>query len=115
MLAATRRALQAAGIVIAAECADAHSAVAAVTRLRPDVLVVDSDLPGGALVAAAAVSMPGTPPPVLVVGATADGAEHRAAELAGATGWLGGEIDDDVLADTVAELSHRNDERSGQP
>lgn len=114
MLIATRRALQAAGIVVAAECADAPAAVAAVARLRPDVLVVDSDLPGGALVVAAAVSTPGTPPPVLVVGATADGAKRRAAELAGATSWLGGEVDDDLLADTVAELSHRDNERSGQ-
>jgi DNA-binding NarL/FixJ family response regulator len=104
VLGASRRALQAAGFVVAAECADAPGAVAAVARLRPDVLVVDSDLPGGALVAAAAVSAPPSPPPVLVVGATGDGPEQRAAELAGASGYLGGDVDGERIADAVAGL-----------
>lgn len=104
VLAATRRALQAAGVVVAAECGDAPEAVAAVARLRPDMLVVDNDLPGGALVATAAVSTPASPPAVLVVGPGTSESEHRAAELAGAAGYLGGELDGDRIADAVTGL-----------
>lgn len=112
MLAATRRALQAAGIVVAAECADAAGAVDAVERLRPDVLVLDNELTGGALVATAAVSTPAAPPPVLVIGPDAGGPERRAAELAGAARYLGSETGDELLADTVSDLAHKTQERN---
>ena len=113
VLAATRRALQAAGIVVAGECGDAAGAVAAVTRLRPDVLVVDNELTGGALVATAAVSTPAAPPPVLVIGPDAGGPERRAAELAGAADYLGGDLDGDRIADAVTDLVNETNRRKG--
>ncbi len=97
-------ALTAAGFRVAAECRDAGSAVAAVARERPDVCVVDADLPGGALVAAAAISPPSQPPPVLVLDADGTDGTSRAAELAGATASLRGRLDEDRLADAVAEV-----------
>lgn len=104
---ALRRALAAAGFHIAAESSDATGAVDAAARERPDVCVVDADLPGGALLAAAAISRPGPPPSVLVVDPDATDAEVRAAKLAGASGYLRGELDDDKLADAVNDLADR--------
>jgi DNA-binding NarL/FixJ family response regulator len=102
--AAIGRALAAAGFLVAAECGDARSAVAAVARERPDVCVIDADLPGGALVAAAAIASPSIPPPVLVLDADGTDTTSRAAELAGATASLRGSLDDDRLADAVADV-----------
>ncbi len=106
-------ALEAAGFLVAAECNDAGSAVAAVARERPDVCVIDADLPGGALVAAAAISTPSAPPPVLVLDADGTDGTSRAAELAGATASLRGRLDEDRLADAVAEvLRAEHDQRT---
>lgn len=105
---ALRRALAAAGFHIAAESADAREAVDAAARERPDVCVVDADLPGGALLAAAAISQPGPPSSVLVVDAGGTDAEVRAAELAGASGYFRGELDQDKLADAVNDLADRH-------
>ena len=102
--AAIVAALRAAGFLVAAECSDAGTAVAAVARERPDVCVIDADLPGGALVAAAAISSPSVPPPVLVLDADGTDGTSRAAELAGATASLRGRLDEDRLADAVAEV-----------
>jgi DNA-binding NarL/FixJ family response regulator len=102
--AAIGRALAAAGFLVTAECGDARSAVAAVARERPDVCIIDADLPGGALVAAAAIASPSIPPPVLVLDADGTDTTSRAAELAGATASLRGSLDDDRLADAVADV-----------
>jgi two-component system response regulator DesR len=104
---ALRRALATAGFHVAAESADAHEAVDAASRERPDVCVVDADLPGGALLAAAAISRPGPPSSVLVVDADGTDAEARAAELAGASGYLRGRLDEETLADAVNDLADR--------
>ena len=100
-------ALTAAGFQVTAQCATARAAVEAVGRDRPDVCIVDAELPGGALVAAAAIALPQTPPAVLVVGAGGTRAALRAAELAGASGYLLGELDEDRLAETVDALVKR--------
>jgi DNA-binding NarL/FixJ family response regulator len=99
-----RQALTRAGFDVTAECHSAHEAVEAVARERPDVCVVDSALPGGALVAAAAIAVPSHPPAVLVVDSDGNDAAGRAAELAGASGYLRGDFDEDRLADAVAAL-----------
>lgn len=104
---ALRRALAAAGFHVAAESADARGAVDAAVRERPDVCIVDADLPGGALLATAAISQPGSPPSVLVVDAEGSDAEVRAAELAGASGYLRGELDQNKLTDAVNDLADR--------
>jgi len=101
-----RQALATAGIDVTAECGDARQAVAAVARDRPDVCVVDADLPGGALVAAAAIALPSPPPVVLLVDPHGSDASLRAAELAGASGYLRGTFDDDRLVDAIADLLH---------
>ncbi len=116
VLTTIRRALAAAGFVVAAEAVDARSAFAAVVRERPDAVVFDSGLPGGALVAAAAIASPGDPPPVLVLDEGGTDPRFRAAELAGASGYLRGRLDGDRLADAVVDLlrstdSHGRDER----
>jgi DNA-binding NarL/FixJ family response regulator len=98
------KALTAAGFEVTAECEDAQAAVEAVARDRPDICVVDSDLPGGALVAAAAIALPSPPPAVLVIDPHGTDAALRAAEIAGASGYLRGELDEDRLSDAVNGL-----------
>jgi DNA-binding NarL/FixJ family response regulator len=101
-----RKALTAAGFEVTAECKDAQEAVEAVARDRPDICIVDSDLPGGALVASAAIALPSPPPAVLVVVVDPHGTDAalRAAEIAGASAYLRGDLDEDRLADVVSGL-----------
>jgi DNA-binding NarL/FixJ family response regulator len=101
---ALRKALTAAGFEVTAECDDAGQVVAAVARDRPDICVVDSDLPGGALVAATAIALPSAPPAVLVIDPHGTDAALRAAELAGASAYLRGDVDEDRLTDAVSGL-----------
>lgn len=110
--AALDQALTAAGFEVTAHCASAHAAVEAATRDRPDVCVVDSKLPGGAFVAAAAIALPPSPPAVLVIDADGSEAELRAAELAGASGYLRGQLDEDRLTDAIAALAERRNTRT---
>jgi DNA-binding NarL/FixJ family response regulator len=100
-----RKALTAAGFEVTAECEDAQAAVEAVARDRPDICVVDSYLPGGALIAAAAIALPSPPPAVLVIDPHGTDAALRAAEIAGASGYLCGVLDEDRLSDAVKSLT----------
>jgi DNA-binding NarL/FixJ family response regulator len=97
-----REALAAAGMVVAAECANAAEAIETAARLRPDVCVLDRQLPGGALAAAAAITSPRRAPKVLLVGGHVSDAARRAAVLAGASAFLPGEPDGTALAAAVA-------------
>lgn len=97
-----RRLLAAAGFAVVAQPATAHDAVAAVDREHPDVCLLDADLPGGALVAAAAITSPVGPPAVVVIGAGGE-PEARAAALAGADAYVPRDADD-RLVDTIAAL-----------
>jgi DNA-binding NarL/FixJ family response regulator len=106
-LVALRAAVESAGLVVAAECASASEAIAAATQAQPDVCVLDRDLPGGALAAAAAIAAPRPAPAVLVVGGVGSQAELRAALLAGASGYLPGEPDGAQLAEAVATTRGR--------
>jgi DNA-binding NarL/FixJ family response regulator len=110
--AALRRALGAAGFSVLEDYEDAGAAVAAVARERPDVCVLDTGLPGGALVAAAAIATPASPPAIVVLG---DGGatEARAAELAGASAYVR-RGSDDGLIDTVAALLRRRNTRGNR-
>ena len=101
-------ALAQAGFQVTSRCATARDAVEAVARDRPDVCIIDADLPGGALLAAAAIASPPAPPAVLVIDPGAGDAAPRAAELAGASGFLR-DIDDDRLADLVKALAQRRE------
>lgn len=102
---ALSRALTAAGFLVTAECSSAHEAVDAVAQDRPDICIVDANLPGGGLVAAAAIALPSPPPAVLVIDPDGTDAALRAAEIAGASGYVRGELDDDRLTDAVSALS----------
>jgi len=99
-------ALAEAGFQVTSRCASARAAVEAVARDRPDVCIIDADLPGGALVAAAAIASPPAPPAVLVIDPGAGDAAPRAAELVGASAFVHA-IDDDRLADLVSTLAER--------
>jgi DNA-binding NarL/FixJ family response regulator len=106
---ALRRALAAAGFAVLTDCEDAGHAVAAVARDRPDVCVLDAGLPGGALVAAAAIATPPVPPDVIVVGDGGD-PEARAAELVGAAAYVARDAHERLI-DTVAALLRRRDHK----
>jgi DNA-binding NarL/FixJ family response regulator len=97
-------ALSAAGMQIAAECGSSAELVAAVSRERPDVCVLDRELHGGGLSATAAITSPRQAPKVLVVGGHASPPEIRAARLAGAAGCLPADIDAAALAAAVSQL-----------
>jgi len=99
-------ALAEAGFQVTSRCASARAAVEAVARDRPDVCIIDADLPGGALLAAAAIASPPAPPAVLVIDPGAGDAAPRAAELVGASAFVHA-IDDDRLADLVNTLAER--------
>jgi DNA-binding NarL/FixJ family response regulator len=103
--ASNRRLLAAAGFAVVAQPATAREAVAAVEREQPDVCLLDADLPGGALVAAAAIASPVGPPAVVVIGAGGE-REARAAALAGADAYVPRYADDRLL-DTIAALLRR--------
>lgn len=69
-----RMALEAAGHEVCAEAADAPSAVAAALRERPDVCVLDVEMPGGGIRAASDVTaqLPGTQVLMLTVSSRGD-------------------------------------------
>ena len=89
---------------IAADCEDTTELLAAVSRERPDVCILDRELRGGGLVATAAIASPRQAPKVLVVGGRGSPAELRAARLAGAAGCLPTDIDATELATAVIDL-----------
>ena len=61
-------AVTAAGMHVAADCGSTAELLAAVSRERPDVCVLDRELRGGGLAATAAIASPRQAPKVLVVG-----------------------------------------------
>jgi DNA-binding NarL/FixJ family response regulator len=105
--AVLRAAVDGAGLRVAAQCSSAPEAIEAAARVLPDVCVLDRDLPGGALAAAAAIAAPRQAPAVLVVGGSGSQAERRAALLAGATGYVPGEPDAAQLVEALAQTRGR--------
>lgn len=102
-----RDTLTAAGMHVAAECGDATELLAAVSRERPDVCVLDRELRGGGLAATAAIASPRQAPKVLVVGGRGSAAELRAARLAGAADSLPGDVGAPKLAAAIAALARK--------
>jgi DNA-binding NarL/FixJ family response regulator len=100
-------AIAAAGIQVSADCGSARELLAAVSSERPDVCVVDRELRGGGLAAAAAIASPEPAPKVLIVGGRGSPAEVRAARLAGAADCLPDNTDPAVLGRAVAALVAR--------
>ena len=84
--AALARMLEADGdVVVVATAADAAAAVAAVARLRPDVVTMDLDIPGGGQEAIEQI-MAETPTPILVVSGVMDSRQAAPAVRALAAG-----------------------------
>jgi DNA-binding NarL/FixJ family response regulator len=76
-----------------------------VRRENPQLCVLDRDLPGAGLAAIAALTSPGRPPKLVVVGGRGSPAEARAARLAGADACLPGTVDADRLAAALAAIA----------
>jgi DNA-binding NarL/FixJ family response regulator len=104
-LALFHEVLAEAGMNIVADCTTREQAVASLARTRPEVCVVDGDLDGGGLLAAAAIASPRRAPRVLLVGGRGSEAELRAARLAGAADSLPGDVDAPGLVAAVAALA----------
>jgi DNA-binding NarL/FixJ family response regulator len=92
-----RLALGGAGFEVVAEARERDGTVDAARAHRPDVALVSTDLAGGGIEAAQAIteSVPGTK--VMVLSSRPDGQELLAAVLAGAVGYLSKEISPDRL------------------
>jgi DNA-binding NarL/FixJ family response regulator len=85
------------GFEICAEAPDADSAVAAVLRERPELCLVDADLPGGAMLATARITTRAPATDTVVLAAEADEQGVVDALHAGASGYLPLEADPEGL------------------
>lgn len=96
-LAGLRRALDDEHFDLVAEAADADAAVAAALRERPDICVLDADMPGGAVRATASISKE-LPRSAIVILAAQRGDEAMLdAVRAGAAGYLYKDMDPERL------------------
>jgi two-component system nitrate/nitrite response regulator NarL len=97
-----RAALEAHGMDVCAEVSTGEQAVEAAVKLRPDVCLMDSQMPGqGGIAAAARISelIPGTA--IIMLAAEADDEDLFAALRAGARGYLLKDTDPDRLGYAV--------------
>jgi DNA-binding NarL/FixJ family response regulator len=81
-------ALEADGFDLVAHAADSDEAIAAATRLRPDVFLVDAGLPGSGLDAVAAVARRSPETTIVVLAASPDSGDLVRALERGASGYL---------------------------
>ncbi|MTV24483.1 response regulator transcription factor [Nitriliruptoraceae bacterium ZYF776] len=95
--ARTHASLHGRGFDIVAEVTDADAAVAATARFHPDLVLIDTALPGGATRAATEITVatPGTT--VVMFGASADHEVLLASLRAGASGYLPRDTDPERL------------------
>ena len=97
---AVRKALEANGFVVA-EARDAASAIGAATRLRPDIFLIEIELPGEGLNAIGRVAR-ASPKTMIVVLSRSERAEDVVSAFTrGASGYLLKGIDGDRLASTL--------------
>lgn len=101
-----RKALEADGFVVAAEAADAATAIAAATRLHPDICLIDPNLPGEGLDAIGRIAR-ASPPTLIVVFSKSDRAEDVVAAFTrGASGYLVKGLSGERLASTLRAVFH---------
>jgi DNA-binding NarL/FixJ family response regulator len=100
-----RSALVATGIEIAGESSDLAEAMQAVAHRRPELCVLDRDLPGASVTAIAALATPRPRPRVLVIGGSDEPAGVRADRLAGAARCLPGRVHPGEVAAALQELA----------
>ena len=86
--AGVRLTLEPHGFVVVEEAADRTAAVEAAARERPDLCLLDADLPGGAIAAAAEIAAVAPTTAVVMLGASADDEAVLGALRAGAQGYL---------------------------
>ena len=96
-----RVALEADGFVIVAEAGDADEAVALSTRLRPDVCLIDVELPGGGLNAIARIAKSAPETLIVVLSASERPSDVVAAVTRGASGYLLKGLSGERLASTL--------------
>jgi len=96
-----REGLEADGLVVVAEAADAASAIAAATRLHPDICLIEPELPGEGLVAIGRIARE-APQTLIIVLSDSDSAEDVVAALTrGAAGYLLKGLSGERLAGTL--------------
>jgi two-component system nitrate/nitrite response regulator NarL len=96
-----REALEEDEFVIAAESGDAEAAIGAATRLRPDILLIEVDLPGGGLNAIGRIAK-ASPKTLIVVLSRSERPDDVVTALTrGASGYLLKGISGDRLASTL--------------
>lgn len=96
-----RRALEAHGFLVIAEVDNAASAIAAVSRLEPDICVIELELPGEGLNAIARIAKASPNTLVVVLTASDQQEDVVAAFTRGASGYLLKEISGERLASTL--------------
>jgi len=96
-LAGLRMALSGDPFTIAAEASDAQSAIEAAVRERPDVCVLDADMPGGAAAATAEITRRCEGTEIVVLAGDRDDNQMLDVVRAGAMGYLLKGMDPDRL------------------
>src|SRR5258706_9576575 len=104
-----RRALEPAGFVIVAEAEDTTSAVAAAVTTKPDIALIDIDMPGNGMNAVAAIARRVPSSTIVVLTTSSDSADLLAALKRGASGYLLKGIAPEELAKTLLAA------RAGEP
>jgi DNA-binding NarL/FixJ family response regulator len=103
--AGVRMALERGGLRVVAEAASAEEAVRSAIRLRPDVCLLDIEMPGSGIRAAGQISeaLPGSH--ILMLTVTREEATVLEAIRAGAAGYLLKDMDPDTLPDAVRRVA----------
>ena len=92
-----RRALESGGFTVCAEAADAEEAIYAAVRERPDVCLLDIQMPGSGISAAEAIKAEVPEAAIVMLTVSRSDADLFAALRAGASGYLLKDIDPDRL------------------
>jgi DNA-binding NarL/FixJ family response regulator len=96
-----RGAIEGRGFVVCAEAADASEAVAAALRDRPDLCLLDINMPGSGIRAATEISVAMPETTVVMLTVSRDDDDLFAALQAGASGYLLKDVDPGRLADAL--------------
>jgi two-component system, NarL family, nitrate/nitrite response regulator NarL len=100
-----RRALEDAGCAVCAEAADGPEAVEAAARERPDICLVDTELPGGGIPTVAAILGSGAETAVVMFARSPSERDLFAALEVGACGYLTKSTDPERLAIALRRVS----------
>lgn len=103
--AGVRMALERGGLDVVAEVANAQDAVRAALRERPDVCLLDIEMPGGGIRAAAEISAALEDAHILMLTVSRDEDQLFDALRAGAAGYLLKDMDPGALPDAVRRVA----------